>query len=132
MFWKYSKKSSSAVPLAKIQPVRLEPIILYFSKPFKSNFWKLLVYEREILAWIWCHNIDSAYPTRVTPLIIFLKFRHKALEISPCDNEKSAFEVLHKTHTTLVQRRNFDIEKTLWIWRCNFNIVSMLPLQNPW
>ena len=31
-----------------------------------------------------------------------------------------------------MQRRTINVEKSLWLWRLGFKIVSMLPLQHPW
>ena len=41
------------------------------------------------------------------------------------------FDVLCKYDTTLVQLRNIDVEKMLWIWCCRFLVVSKLPLLHP-
>ena len=32
----------------------------------------------------------------------------------------------------MVQRCNINVESTLCIWRCDFNVVSTLPLQQSW
>ena len=47
----------------------------------------------------------------------------------PC-NHYFTFDVLRKADPTLVQRRNIDVENTLWIWFRNINVIRALPLQH--
>ena len=60
-FYNIPKIESGKVILTKFQAKRLQLIILEISKNFESNFWETLEYEREIMGWIWCHNIDPVY-----------------------------------------------------------------------
>ena len=93
--------------------VSLQLIIFDILKPFESNFWKLLENETEIMAWVFCHNIDCAYQTKVMLLLNFLQLWVNAMETWPCEHKESTFYLLRKADATLVQRRNMDIEKTL-------------------
>ena len=53
------------------------------------------------------------------------------MEMLPYDHEQATFDVLCKADATMVQRRNIDVEKKLWIRSHGFNVVSLLSLQHP-
>ena len=111
--WNTQKSKAREFRLAKFQARRLQLIILDISKPLRNfRIWK-------------DNNGLDSMP-----------------QYQPCIPEKWSvvikiftvlmLDVFSKADSSLVQRCNNDIGKTLWIWGCCYNVVWTLPLQHSW
>ena len=85
--------------------------------------------EGGMISWMWCYNIDPAHQTNImSSLNCFTALR------GGCWNDTTwpwVMRVLRfcKAGTTMVKRRNTNVEKTLWLWSCGYNVVLAFPLQ---
>ena len=62
------KSQATKFIYSKFQAIRQHLIILDFSK---HNCWEFLNYEKGIMGWVLCHNMEPAYKTNVMLLLNF-------------------------------------------------------------